>query len=150
MGLVLDTSALVAAERTPTASPGDWDRLLAALAGEVAVLPAIVYAELMAGVQLADTAGRAKRRRAKVEALVVHCPIVDFDRATADTWASLFATLSRRGTLIPSNDLAVAATASHLGFGVLVGPNDEQHFRRVPDLRVETLANRQDAGQGPS
>ena len=33
--------------------------------------------------------------------------------------------------LIPSNDLAVAATAQHLGFGVLVGPLDEHHFRRV-------------------
>ena len=48
--------------------------------------------------------------------------------------------LSRRGQLIPSNDLAVAATAQHLGFGVLVGPSDEHHFRRVSGLRVETLA----------
>jgi predicted nucleic acid-binding protein len=49
------------------------------------------------------------------------------------------ATLSRRGELIPANDLAVAATARHLGFSVLVGPSDEAHFRRVPDLDVRTL-----------
>jgi hypothetical protein len=34
---------------------------------------------------------------------------------------------------------AVAATAIALGFGVLVGPSDEQQFRVVPGLRVEVL-----------
>jgi predicted nucleic acid-binding protein len=47
--------------------------------------------------------------------------------------------LSRAGRLIPSNDLAVAATALDLGFGVLVGPTDEAHFRAVPGLRVVAL-----------
>jgi predicted nucleic acid-binding protein len=62
---------------------------------------------------------------------------VDFTRETAARWADLFATLSRAGTMIPSNDLAVAATALQLGFAVLVGPKDERHFRRVPGLRCE-------------
>ncbi len=141
MGLVLDTSALVAAERGSRASDQGWERLLAAVTADEAVLPAIVYAELMAGVHLADTAARAKKRRAKVDGLVVRCPVIAFGPAIAERWASLFADLSRRSALIPSNDLAVAATACHLGFGVLVGPADEQHFRRVADLRVETLAN---------
>ncbi len=46
---------------------------------------------------------------------------------------------SRQGRLIPANDLAVAATAFHLGYGVLVGPRDEAHFRRVQGLHVVTL-----------
>ena len=54
-------------------------------------------------------------------------------------WAELFATLSRAGQLIPANDLAVAATARALDFGVLVGEQDEQHFRPVPDLRIVTV-----------
>ena len=45
----------------------------------------------------------------------------------------------REGHLIPANDLAVAATALHLGFGVVVGQQDEAHFRSVPGLRVERL-----------
>ena len=63
--------------------------------------------------------------------------------ATRLVWARLFAQLSRAGRLIPANDLAVAATARHLGFSVLVGPSDEAHFSRVPDLDVRTLT-----GQG--
>ena len=143
MGVVIDTSALVAAERLAmSAGPTDvaaWSRLLGALAQEPAVLPAAVYAELMAGVLLADTPTRSAARRAKIEAVTVRVPIVDFGPAIAEEWARLFATLSRRGELIPANDLAVAATARHLGFRVLVGPADEAHFRRVPDLDVSTL-----------
>ena len=140
MGVVIDTSALVAAERAarerPSKDAGMWDRLVGEIATEPAVLPAVVYAELLVGVRLAGNARRAATRRAKIDALVLRVPIVDFDAAIAGEWARLFATLSRRGGLIPSNDLAVAATARHLGFSVLVGPDDERHFRRVPGLQV--------------
>lgn len=99
MGLVIDTSALVAVER----SSASWETALSTFGDEPAVLPAIVCAELFVG-------------------------------------ARLVATLTRRGRLIPANDLAVAATALDLDFGVLVGPADEAHFRSVPGLRVERLA----------
>ena len=103
------------------------------------MLPAVVLAELLVGVSMADTPKRAAARRARIDALVAHVPVVDFDAAIAEEWARLFATLSRHGRLIPANDLAVAATAKHLDYGVLVGPSDERHFKAVGDLRVETL-----------
>jgi predicted nucleic acid-binding protein len=134
-GIVVDTSALAAAERLS----GSWQEALQSVADAPAVLPAVVYAELLAGVRLADTPARATRRRAKIDALLGQIPIVDFGIEIADRWADLFATLSRRGDLIPSNDLAVAATALHLGFAVLAGPGDEVHFRRVPGLQVVVL-----------
>lgn len=143
MGVVVDTSALVAAERLAgargTAGVAAWEAVLGQLADEPAVLPAVVYAELMLGVFLADTPTRAATRRAKIEALTLRMPIVDFGPAIAEDWARLFATLSRQGTLIPANDLAVAATARHLGFAILVGPSDEAHFRRVPDVEVKAI-----------
>ena len=143
MGTVVDTSALVAAERLAVrkSAPGitTWDRLLGRLATSTVVLPAAVYAEFLVGVELADTPKRAAARRAKVDALKLRAPIVDFDGAIAEVWAKLFATLSKRGRLIPANDLAVAATALHLGFGVLIGPSGERHFRAVPNLQVEIL-----------
>ena len=143
MGTVVDTSALVAAERLaarkPASSTTTWDRLLGRLATSSVVLPAVVYAELLVGVELADTPKKAAARRRKIEALTVRVPIVDFDKAIAGVWAGLFATLSKRGRLIPANDLAVAATALHLGFNVLIGPSDEKHFRAVPHLQVDIL-----------
>ena len=103
-----------------------------------------MYAELLAGVRLADTPARAVSRRAKIEAPVSRVPVVEFGAGAAAQWAELFATLSRAGRLIPANDLVVAATARFLAFGVLVGPRDEAHFRTVPGLRVETLRSRGD------
>ncbi len=135
MGLVIDTSALVSVEREGT----DWERFLAELGEEPVVVPAIVYGELLVGVKLAGSAARASSRRAKIAALVERVPLVEFGREVAERWAELFAQLSRRGELIPANDLAVAATALHLDFGVLVGVRDEEHFRRVPGLPVQPL-----------
>jgi predicted nucleic acid-binding protein len=135
MGLVIDTSAAVAVER----AGADWPRLLEAFEEEAVALPAIVYAELLVGVTLADNAKRSRQRRKGVVALAGAVEIVDFGVAIAERWAALFAELTRRGRAIPSNDMAVAATALHLGYGVLVGPTDEAHFRAVPELRVEVL-----------
>ncbi len=128
MGLVIDTSALVALER----SGSSWEEALSDLGDELAALPAIVYAELLVGARLAENTARAASRHAKIGALISRVPIIEFGSEIAERWADLFAILSREGRLIPSNDLAVAATAFHLGFGVLVGPRDEAHFRRYP------------------
>lgn len=136
MGLVIDTSALVALERSSSA----WEQGLTDVTNEPSVVPAIVYAELLVGVKMAHSPDLAAKRRSKVDALVSRLPIVEFTAAIAERWAELFAVLSQQGRLIPANDLAVAATALHLGFGVLVGPRDENHFRQVAALRVEPLA----------
>ena len=137
MGLVIDTSALVEVERAGT---GWLEALPDQLRAEAVVLPAIVYAELLAGVHLADSPARAAGRRAKIDALATRVPVVEFGREIAEKWAELFGALSRAGSLIPANDLAVAATALHLAFPVLVGAADEAHFRRVPNLSVHALA----------
>lgn len=133
MGLVIDTSALVAAERTESGA----EAVPETFAEEPLAIPAIVYAELLAGVELADTPARAAERRAKIDALLRRVPLVPFGAGAAERWGDLFAGLHRAGALIPANDLAVAATAVDLGFGVLVGPGGEEHFGRIPELRVE-------------
>ena len=135
MGLVIDTSAAVAIER---AGEG-WSRLLDVFASEPVALPAIVYAELLVGASLARTPKQGRQRRGAVVSLAGAVDIVDFGPAIAERWAALFADLTKQGKMIPSNDMAVAATALHLDYGVLAGPMDEGHFRSVPGLRVEVL-----------
>jgi predicted nucleic acid-binding protein len=134
VGLVVDTSALIALERTEA----DWERDLRSPGDEHAVVPAVVRAERLVGEHPADCPERATGRRARVERFSKH-PIVEFTREIAERWAELFAAWSRSGTMVPSNDLAVAATAQQLEFAVLIGPRDERHYRRVPGLRCEVL-----------
>ena len=134
MGLVLDTSALIQLERAlheGNTEPMPWD--------DEVVLPAVVWAEALIGVRLADSAARAARRRAHLEAIRMHIGIEPFSAAIAEHYADVYAELSARGALIPQNDMAVAATARELGLGVLVGPDDEAHFRRVPGLQVKVI-----------
>lgn len=142
MGVVIDTSALVAADRLAarhSTTLEAWAPLVAQLGDESAVLPAIVYAELLVGVDLAGDSRRANARRARIDALIAYSPIVDFDATIARVWAKLFAATHRTGQAIPANDLAVAATALHLEYAVLVGPLDEQHFRAIQGLQVVAL-----------
>jgi len=135
VGLLIDTSALVAMERGLVS----WADVSDVAGDEPLALPALVLAELLAGVHLADTSERASARRAKVDALTRRIPVVPFGPGAAEPWARSFAALRREGRLVPSNDLAVAATALELEFGVLVGPGGEEHFGRVPGLRVEVV-----------
>ena len=134
MGLILDTSALVAWERAENAG-----QTLALDGGEELVMPAVVWAEALAGVRLADSAARAARRMARLEALRRVMGIESFTAETAEHHADIFAELTQSGTMIPQNDIAVAATARCLGCGVLVGPKDEAHFRRIAGLEVRVL-----------
>jgi predicted nucleic acid-binding protein len=143
MGIVIDTSALIAAERLAASgatSAASWTSVLNAIGDQPAALPAIVYAELLAGAELADSRRRAAARRARIDALTAHVAVVDFDAEIASTWARLFAKISRAGHAVPANDLAVAATAMYLQSAVLVGPLDEKHFRAIEGLTVETLS----------
>jgi predicted nucleic acid-binding protein len=134
MGLILDTSALVAWERAQ-----DEGREVLLDGGETLVMPAVVWAEALAGVRLADSASRAARRLARLEALRRLMGVEPFTADTAEHHADIFAELTHSGSMIPQNDLMVAATARCLGCGVLVGPKDEAHFRRVAGLLVQVL-----------
>jgi len=134
MGLILDTSALIAWER----AHGLGEDLLLADDEEL-IMPAVVWAEALAGVRLADSAMRAARRMARLEAMRKITGIEPFTAVTAEYHADIFAELTAQGMMIPQNDIAVAATARSLGCGVLVGPKDEAHFRRVQGLEVRVV-----------
>lgn len=134
MGLILDTSALVAWERAENAG-----QTIALDGAEELVMPAVVWAEALAGVRLADSPARALRRMARLEALRRLMGIEPFTAETAEHHADIFAELTQSGTMIPQNDIAVAATARCLGCGVLVGPKDEAHFRRIAGLEIRVL-----------
>ena len=134
MGLTIDTSAVVAWERAVAEGlPIALDET------EELAMPAIVWAEALTGVRLANSARRAVQRLARLEALRRTAGIEPFSTEVAEHYADIFVELSARGSLIPQNDIVVAATARCLGFGVLVGPNDESHFKQVADLEVRVF-----------
>ena len=135
MAIALDTSALVELERSL-----DREKPPGSLGDETVIIPAIVWAEALIGVRLAGSAQRAARRRAHLEAIRLQTEIEAFTPEIAEHYADIYSELSQAGALIPQNDIAVAATCRSIGCGVLVGPNDEEHFRRVQSLDVYVVS----------
>jgi tRNA(fMet)-specific endonuclease VapC len=133
MGIVIDTSALIAWER------GVGEMPFGLALEDTLTIPAIVWAEAIIGVLLAESPARAVRRRRRLDDVRSAFGIESFTVEAAEHYAEIHAALSRAGRMIPANDIAVAATARALGFSVLVGPQDEAHFRTVPDLIVHVL-----------
>lgn len=102
--LLLDTTFLVDSDRSGIELDeviGDDD--------EVAIA-AITVAELLVGVELADDAHRAARRRF-VEDVRDVLAVVDYDATVAAAHAELLVATRRRGRPRRAHDLIIAATA---------------------------------------
>lgn len=129
MGLLIDTSVLVAAERGLL----DLDRLLADYADERVALAAISASELLHGVHRLKGVARA-RTEAFVERVLAALPVVPFDLAAARVHAILSADLRAKGTPVGSHDLIIAATA--VLRDDVVATRDLRSFPKIPGLEV--------------
>ena len=102
--LLLDITFLIEADRAGSAVED-----LIADDDEVAIA-AITLAELLVGVNLADSRHRPKRQRF-VDDVGEVIPIVDYDATVATTHAELLVAVRRQGRPRGAHDLIIAATA---------------------------------------
>ena len=130
MGIVLDTSVLVAAERRPVR----FEALLESLGEEPVAVAAITASELLHGCHRASDAGVRARRAAFVDALLDAIPVLPFGLPEARRHAELWAELARTGTVIGPHDLLIAATALAQGHALVT--LNQREFSRVPGLRL--------------
>jgi tRNA(fMet)-specific endonuclease VapC len=128
MGLILDSSVLVAFERRRF----DLERLLADVSP--AAIAAVTAAELLIGVERADNPQRRVRREMFVENILARIPIVPFDLPQARLLAVHFADLAHRGQIIGDRDLQIAVTALSLDYDLATLNIGE--FQRVTSLRL--------------
>lgn len=128
MGVVLDTSVLVAAERGAVA----FDLP----ASEEVGLSTVVLMEYWKGVERADSALRRRRRVEFFERATAAFEVLPVTVATATTAARVWSDLTRAGHAIGAVDVLIAATALEREWSVLT--RDVRHFSLVPGLRVIT------------
>lgn len=103
-------------------------------------ISAITASELLVGVHYADDQARKTRRSAFVESVLARMPILSFDVEEARVHAGLFAALAKRGDMIDSHALIIAATAIVHNCAVLT--ENTREFERVPGLEtVSFLTN---------
>jgi tRNA(fMet)-specific endonuclease VapC len=130
VGVVLDTSVLVAAERRAVR----FEALLESLGEESVALAAITASELLHGCHRASDPGTRARRAAFVDALLDALPVLPFGLPEARRHAQLWAQLASTGSAIGPHDLLIAATA--LAQGHALATINQREFSRVPGLRL--------------
>ena len=133
MGVIFDTSFLIEAERRES----QISQFVNDREEEVFGISVITVAELLHGVDRADSTKRRLKRSAYVEKVIELLPIYNFEISTARIYAELWAELSKKGTKIGSHDLIIGATALSLGFSVAT--YNPRHFERIDGLKIEVL-----------
>jgi predicted nucleic acid-binding protein len=137
LGLILDSSVLIAAERK--AQP--ISEVLAVVRTRVGVadilLSSISVIELEHGLWRANTTEIALRRRLYLDAIFFAIPVQPFIKEMGQLAARVDAEARKAGVAIPFADLQIGVTALHLGYAI--GTLNARHFDMIPDLKVERL-----------
>ena len=129
MGVILDSSVLIAVERGKL----NWSRLVQQLSREVPYMSAITLSEIWHGCHRANAASLEKRLKF-VQEMQAEIPILAFSKSEALIHAKLWANLEKAGQKIGDHDLIIAATA--IAFDYAVATLNEGEFRRIPHLRL--------------
>jgi tRNA(fMet)-specific endonuclease VapC len=131
MGVILDSSEIIALER----SRGIVENLVAGRENEPFGISVVTVAELLHGVERADTEVRKIKRQAFVEKVIEMIPVFPFDTGVARIYARIWASLVRRGFTVGAHDLIIAATAISLDYTVITA--DLRDFEKIEGLRLE-------------
>lgn len=134
MGLVLDTSVLIGAEKKVF-------ELAAFLEAEAPTDPVLITSitasELLHGVHRAD--GKRKlKREVFVEQILRNLPALPFDLLSARTHSRIWADLQTQGIMIGSHDLIISAICLTQDHALATLNTDE--FQRVNGLRLVDTA----------
>jgi tRNA(fMet)-specific endonuclease VapC len=137
LGLILDTSTLIASERKGWSVEEILDQAYG-LCGEVDIaLSAVSVVELTHGIYRARTDEIRERRRAFAEGvfsdLIVHPVTLEM----AQLAGRIEGEQAAKGISIGFEDLVIGATALSLGFDVAT--LNVKHFELIPGLKIVTL-----------
>ncbi|HAG51267.1 MAG: hypothetical protein A2X87_00380 [Deltaproteobacteria bacterium GWC2_42_51] len=131
MGVIFDTSVLIAIERSSL----NTDRLIEGREDEPFGISVITVSELLHGVHRADSEKRRLKRESYVEKIIENFPIYPFDLSVARIYARVWANLAKKGINIGAHDLIIAATAISLGFSVIT--SDMRDYGKITGVKVE-------------
>ncbi len=137
MGLILDSSVLIATERCARPVSELLAGVRASAGATDVLLSAISVIELEHGYWRAATPETAQRRRAFLDEVLAAIPVHPFTLEMAQLAAKIDAGARREGTTIPFADPEIGVTALH--FGYAIGTLNVRHFRMIPGLSVVEL-----------
>jgi predicted nucleic acid-binding protein len=134
LGLILDSSVIIAAERKGQTV----EELLASVGrafGEVEIaISAVTLAELVHGVARANAPEIRHARRAFIDELKKHVPVHPVTDSTAEIAGQISGEQAAKGITLPADDLLIGASAIEQGYAVAT--LNIRHFQKIPGLQV--------------
>ena len=131
MGVIFDTSVLIALEK----NPAPIEKLIHKKGKETFGISIITVSELLHGVHRADSDKRRLKRESYVEKVIELFPIYLFDLGAARIYARIWANLAKRGISVGAHNLIIASTCISIGFSVMT--TDMRDFSKIEGLSVE-------------
>jgi predicted nucleic acid-binding protein len=137
VGLILDSSVLIAGERSGETVRQVVQRIQTAFGDVESAVSAITIVELNHGVYRAKTREQSGRRKAFVEELCRDLLVHPVTLEIALLAGRIEGEQPAKGNIIAFEDLVIGATALHLGFDVAT--LNLKHFQRIPGLNVVSV-----------
>lgn len=137
MGLVLDSSVLIAGERQGQRVWDILERVQASQGETESALSAVTVLELTHGIYRAKSEADAKRREAFVDEMCRSITIQPLTLEIARLAGRIEGEQAAKGVVIAFPDLLIGATALHLGYSVAT--LNVRYFQLIPNLSVVRL-----------
>jgi tRNA(fMet)-specific endonuclease VapC len=134
MGVILDSSVLIAGERRRDSVWEILERVETVSGKTAAALSAVTAVELTHGIYRAKTDADRKRRETFVEELFQAVAAHPLTLEVARLAGRIHGEQMGQGVSIDFPDLLIGATALHLGFSVVT--LNVRHFQMIPGLSV--------------
>jgi predicted nucleic acid-binding protein len=137
MGLILDSTLLIAAERRRQNAREMLDAISRTTGNEDIALSVISLLELAHGAARADTAQRRTKRLQFIEEILRALPIHQVTVSVALRAGQIYGENQAKGVSLPLADLLIGVTALELGYRIVT--DNLRHFRLIPGLSVDQL-----------
>jgi predicted nucleic acid-binding protein len=137
MGLILDSSVVIAAERRGDTVEKLIEQAVAVAGDQDAALSSVGLTELVHGIYRAQTPEMRLRRESFIEEMLRDVTVYPYTKETAMLAGKIDGEQQAKGVTVPFGDLLIGATALSLGFSVLTV--NLRHFRLIPDLQILQL-----------
>jgi len=135
VGLILDTSVIVRAERRGHSVADILSQILATHGETEVGISVVTIAELMHGVQRSKLEAQRQRSQTFVEDVLAAITAYPVTAEIAQRVGVISGQQAERGVTLPFEDLLIGATALQLGFELLT--HNVRDFERIPDLVVK-------------
>ena len=137
MGLILDSSAAVAAERQGK-NPKQLLQAVALETGDDELgFSALTALELAHGAIRADTAERREKRQRFLDELISVVPVYPVTATLALRAGRIDGQSQAKGIRIPLSDLLIGVTALELGYRIVT--HNIRHFSLIPGISILQL-----------